>query len=194
MKTIAVTEYGQNALPRLAIHLTERLDPPTQSWGRYWVMRAEVVSIADDDTPRNLTSDYQPLAGFAIRAQQDAERAGRALTDPYASDPYGAEVVCGTSLLGDLSARDAERISSTHRLISRRMSALEKTFGHPRSTSAFILAAAAAMGISTFVVTLSHGSDGCYSSGAYTFITADEAASMIEHMIEKANTALREEH
>lgn len=183
-KPLAVVEYGDTKPPRLALHLTESLDPPTSWGGRYWVFRANVVSIdPEDNTPRNLTSDRQPLAGFNVRAQTDDKR--------EAPGAYGAEIV--VDHLGDLNVRDAERILATFRILSRRCEAFTARLGQPRDLAGFVMMAADAMGILTFVVTTARGSDGFYSSGQYAFMNAAEACSKIDSMEREAFRALRPE-
>jgi len=180
-KPLATVEYGQSKPPRLALHLTETLDPPTSWGGRYWVFRANVVSIdPEDNTPRNLTSDRQPLAGFQVRAQTDDKR-----DTPGA---YGSEIVVGH--LGDLDVRDAERILATYRTLGKRCSAFQSRLGQPRDLAGFVMMVADAMGITTFVVTTRHGSDGWYSSGEYMFLNAAEACSRIDSMEREAFAAL----
>lgn len=173
MKPLTVKEFTQDEPPKLAILFTERTDGPTDQptgWERYWVFTATVVSVdPEDGTPRNLTSSRQPLADFGVRAQTDSRR--------EQPGSYGWEINCDHP--GTLYARDAERIVTTFRTLTRRMEKISARSGNPDSLSAFVLQFAEACGIERFV-TFAPGSErGWYSKGTYEWFNAKDAADYI---------------
>lgn len=187
MKTLVAPEgYGADkAVPKAAIMLTETLDPEYKSYGRYWHLKANVVEIADDDTPRNMLSDRQPLAGFAVTCQMDGKTANG---QPYA---IGVKVVVDYLCTMELDAQDVARLHQTYRTIQSRMDKIEATYGRTNDLAAFVLRFADAVGVNRFIVQTAHGADGNYSSGRYQFFSPADAALHIGWAIEKAQQALR---
>ena len=152
----------------------------TDSFGSaYLNIRAELVTVADDGSPRNiLHSTYAgdplaPFVGIAATAQADRD------PEPYKANAYGWRFGFAGDGLGDPVAPDIlTKVLGTLRKAERRMAAAEARYGRPQTFGQYIARIADALGVR--VMFGRAGSDGNYVSGYWYTVTPGESVMTID--------------
>lgn len=144
--------------------------------GEYQHVTARMVALADDGSPRNLsTSDAyrtDPYAGIAASAQadRDPDRAQQTLS-------YGWRI--GIRDDGDpIVLEQLAALAPTLRRLTRSLATAETRYGPPATFGALLARIATALDVP--ILTGSAGSDGMYSSGQWVTWTPGDAVRIID--------------
>ncbi len=161
--------------PNFALLLTTNVQTPRWENQPRWTGRAELVTIADDGTPRNIGrgSNYDGTLGYEGWRCEASLMADWAAKGERAYCGIGVEPVIHLELdavvaSGKIAAR-----------VQRAMDKMDAEFGRPRTWGDVLPRFAKALGVSQFVVGKS-GSDGMYTSGNWTFFSPDSAIAWAE--------------
>ena len=153
--------------PDFAFLLTEDTSTPRYGEQR-WLGKAQLVTIADDSTPRNIASGSffdgtLGYEGITVETQLPAS---------WAKDgTHGFTNVCFESVL-HFSLREMVEGGKVAAKIQRSLDKATAELGTPDTNGALLWRVAKALGVTTFVVQKTPMVHGTYSSAEWTFIDA----------------------
>ena len=148
-----------------ALHLTARVS------GEYLTLSARVVALADDGTPRNLSSDEyatDPMYGIAVTMQADRSDGGRSYAWKF-------------GMRSDETASVAQLVATlaTLRAADRRMTAEYARYGAAPTVGAWLARVMVALRVPAVIGTNS----GWYSDGQYQTVASGDAAGRVDGML-----------
>lgn len=156
--------------PNFALLLTANVQTPRWENQPRWTGRAELVTIADDGTPRNIGrgSNYDGTLGY------EGWRCEASLMADWAAKGERAYWGIGVEPITYLEMDAVVAAGKIATRIQRVMDKTDADFGRARTWGEALVRFAKALGVSQFVVGKS-GSDGMYTSGNWTIFSADSA-------------------
>lgn len=155
--------------------------------GRYgnpsrWVARASLVTIADDGTPRNISSGnfFDRTIGWANHLFEAGISTDSNETVPYYHNPV-VETLTDT-----MSYDDIIETAKVVAQVRRRMDAMVLSDGYPANFAEAFVRYAKALGVSQFIVKVSGTSD-FYSENKFRVLKSSEARAWLEARVAEFN-------
>ena len=158
--------------PNFAILLTAFEDQPRWENAPRWTGRADLVTIAEDGTPRNIGrgSNFDGTLGY------EGWRCEASLMSEWAVKGERAFWHVGVQPVSYLELDAVIAAGKVGAHVQRVMDKADAEFGRPQTWADMLPRFAKALGVTSFVVGKT-GADGMYTSGTWTFLTPGSAVA-----------------